>query len=253
MADQILQVADDFWNIRGSFKVFGLLDIGTQASLARLRSGGFALLDSYALTGEVAERVMALTDGGKAVEAILNLHPFHTIHVKKTAAMFPTAALYGTRRHREKAPDLPWQAVQTEHEELHAKFADDFVFSVPRGVDFISSNENLHFSSVLAMHRSSRALHVDDTLMFTKLPFIGGLAFHMSLKPVLERRPGAVSEFRAWAEELIELCGGVEQLCTAHAKPLPPSTSEGFDLAAEVRGALAKVDKVLRQHQAKYN
>jgi len=252
MADQIIQIADDFWNIRGSFRVFGLLDVGTQASLARLRSGGFALLDSYTLTDEVAEKVMALTDGGRAIEAILNLHPFHTVHVTKTAAMFPAAKLFGTRRHREKAPDLPWQDLLTESAELHAKFADDFVFTVPRGVDFISSNENVHFSSVLAMHRSSRALHVDDTLMFTKLPFVGGLSFHITLKAVLERRPGATADFRAWAAELISLCGGVEQLCTAHAKPLPPSTREGFDLAAEVRGALVKVEKVLRAHERLY-
>lgn len=253
MADQIIQVAEDFWNIRGSFRVFGLLDIGTQASLARLRSGGFALLDSYTLTGEVAEKVMALTDGGRALEAILNLHPFHTVHVKKTAAMFPEAKLFGTRRHREKAPSLPWQDLLTEQAELHARFADDFVFTVPRGVDFISSNENVHFSSVLAMHRSSRALHVDDTLMFTKLPFVGGLSFHITLKAVLERRPGAAADFRAWAEELIRLCGGVERLCTAHAKPLPPSASEGYDLAAEVRGALGKVEKVLRAHEKQYS
>ena len=32
MSDRILQVADDFWNIRGSFKIGGLVDIGTQAS-----------------------------------------------------------------------------------------------------------------------------------------------------------------------------------------------------------------------------
>ena len=33
------------------------------------------------------------------------------------------------------------------------------------GVDFISDREVIHFSSVLALHRNSNTLHVDDTLM----------------------------------------------------------------------------------------
>jgi hypothetical protein len=48
------------------------------------------------------------------------------------------------------------QALRTEDPELHAQFAEDFEFSVPRGVDFISANENVHFSSVLVLHRRPR-------------------------------------------------------------------------------------------------
>jgi hypothetical protein len=39
MSEQILQIADDFWNIRGDFKIGGILNIGTQASLVRSRNG----------------------------------------------------------------------------------------------------------------------------------------------------------------------------------------------------------------------
>lgn len=46
MADRIVEISEDFWNIRGSFKIGGLLDIGTQASLARLGDGRYVLLDS---------------------------------------------------------------------------------------------------------------------------------------------------------------------------------------------------------------
>ena len=46
----MLRVADDFLNIRGSFKVGGLIDIGTQCSLVRRASGRFVFLDSYALS-----------------------------------------------------------------------------------------------------------------------------------------------------------------------------------------------------------
>jgi hypothetical protein len=37
MTDKILKISDNFWNIRGEFKVFGLLNIGTHASLEELK------------------------------------------------------------------------------------------------------------------------------------------------------------------------------------------------------------------------
>ena len=252
MADRILPVGEGFWNIRGSFKIAGVIDIGTQASLVRLQAGGFALLDSYTLTGEVERRVMDLTDGGRAVRAVLNLHPFHTIHVERTIARFPDAAHYGTARHLARAPDAPWQALRCEDPELHDLFADDLRFSVPRGVDFISPDPNLHFSSVLALHRSSRTLHVDDTLTWVGLPVVGGLSFHPTLAKVLERRPGAVADFRSWADELVALCADVDHLCTAHTRPLPPVPPEGAPVADQVRAALAKVEKVLVRHEKRF-
>src|SRR5689334_12859818 len=104
MADQLIHIADGFWNLRGSFKVAGLLDVGTQASLVRLGGGDFVLLDSYKLTGKVAQEIFALTEGGRLVRAILNLHPFHTTHCAAMAQQFPGALLYGTRRHKAQAP-----------------------------------------------------------------------------------------------------------------------------------------------------
>ena len=83
---------------------------------------------------------------------------------------YPRAKLYGTARHVSRFPDLPWQKTRTEQRRLHTMFARDFEFSVPRGVDFISANENVHFASVLALHRASQTIHVDDTLMYSRLP-----------------------------------------------------------------------------------
>ncbi len=166
----IQRIADDFLNIRGSFRIGGLIDIGTQASLVRRASGSFVFLDSCAMSDAVQREVDALTNGGRDVEAILNLHPFHTVHVRAMHERYPRAKLYGTARHLSRFPDLPWQKTRTEQRRLHTMFAKDFEFSVPRGVDFISANENVHFSSVLVLHRASQTIHVDDTLMYSRLP-----------------------------------------------------------------------------------
>lgn len=87
----------------------------------------------------------------------------------------------------------------------HSRFSSSHPPSVPRGVDFVSSDEKVHFSSVLVFHRGSRTIHVDDTLVFVRPPrFIrpwlpGVLRFHPMLAWALERRPGAAADFRAWA------------------------------------------------------
>jgi hypothetical protein len=61
MSGQFIRVSEGFWNIRGSFKIAGVIDVGTQASLVRLTSGKFVLLDSYTLSGAVKRQVNELT------------------------------------------------------------------------------------------------------------------------------------------------------------------------------------------------
>lgn len=248
--DKVVPISDGFWNIRGSFRVFGLLDIGTQASLVRLARGGFVLLDSCTLTGAVEAEVRRLTRGGAQLEAIINLHPFHTVHVEAAARAFPNAKLYGTRRHASKFPTLAWQPERTETEAFAALYADDFDFTVPSGVDFVPSNENLHFASVLAIHKASRTLHVDDTLSWLPIPFAGRVGFHPTLGQVLQHRAGAVAEFRAWAESLIERSAEIEHLCTAHARLAKIRGAPAIQAA--LRDAYARIKATLDAHEARY-
>ena len=247
--DRFVEIADGFWNIRGSFKLLGLFDAGTQTSLVRLSGGGYVLLDAYRASGEADRELLARTDQGREIRAVLNLHPFHTLHVRAVAQQFPHARLYGTRRHKALAPELPWEALHTDDPALHALFADDFRFSVPRGVDLVPSSDRLHFSSVLVLHRATGTLHVDDTLTWMNVPLFGGLRFHPTLRFALHKRPGAAAEFRAWAEELLELCGDVKHICTAHARPLPPADQSAVE---RVRGALGHVAKRLDAHERRY-
>ncbi len=252
MTERLLAIGDGFWNLRGSFKLGGLLELGTQASLVRRADGSFLLLDSYTLRGEVREQILELTNGGKSIETVLHLHPFHTLHVLALAKELPHAEHIGSARHRARAPEVRWSADSIESEAVAQRFATDLELWVPPGVDFISPDERLHFSSVLAFHKASGTLHVDDTLGWSTLPLIRGLAFHPTLARVLERRPGAASAFRTWANQLARHCGGVQRLCTAHMQGLPPAELSGEALEVAIHRALAKVEPTLKAHERRW-
>jgi hypothetical protein len=258
MASKVIQISDNFWNIRGSFKIAGVIDIGTQASLVKLASGKFVFLDSYTLSGSMLDEVDQLTNNGKDVVAVLNLHPFHTVHVKRMHEKYPEANHYGTARHLSKFPDLPWQPTCTEDPETQAMFAADFEFSVPHGVEFISDDENVHFSSVLVFHPESKSIHVDDTLMYIRFPglmrFFGltdPISFHLTLSKVLEKREGAAQDFREWAEEIAKNWQSAENLCAAHTATLLAQTQK-ISISDRIIEALEKVEKTLISHERKY-
>jgi len=173
---------------------------------------------------------------------------------------YPQARHYGTARHLSKFSELDWQPICTEDPELHGMFAGDFHFSVPRGVDFISDDENLHFSSVLAYHRNSRTIHVDDTLMYIRLPmlmrFFGltdAMSFHPTLSKVLEKREGAVDDFNQWAEELAEEWQDAENLCAAHTATLIADDESESSIHDRILKALTKVQTTLNSHKRKYS
>lgn len=258
MAKQILKVSEDFWNIRGEFKIGGVVNIGTHASLVRLRDGNYVLLDAYTLTDEVKAEVDVVTDNGAKLAAIINLHPFHTVHVSRAHQQYPKAKLYGTCRHHQKFPDLPWQPQLTESPEFAALFAADLEFSVPAGVDFVASNENLHFASVLAYHPASKTIHSDDTLMYLQLPGVLGrlkkpqVSFHMTLAMTLQKRAGAANEFRQWAQQLTEQWRAAENLCAAHSASLLGPQNAGASVAQRIQVALDNVEKTLRKHQQRF-
>ena len=251
MSDRLIQISDDFWNIRGSFRVGGVVNIGTQASLVRLTNGKFVFLDAYKPSFSVRREINKLTDDGANVDAIINLHPFHTVHVPKMHELFPAAKLYGSVRHMARAPDLPWEKEGVDAAKFAKRFKDDFEFSVPAGVDFISRNDKVHFSSVLAYHPASKTLHVDDTLMYLRLPLGAispGIRFHPTLKQALEKRAGAADDFQAWAEKLIENWGDAQTLCAAHDAAL----ETGKPLRPRLKIALRRVDATLAAHKKKY-
>ncbi|MDC0661553.1 hypothetical protein [Marinobacter sp. SS21] len=258
MSNPVQQISNSFWNIRGDLKIGGVLNIGTHASLVKRGNGKFVLLDAYTLRGETKVKVDALTHSGTELEAIINLHPFHTLHVEAVHRQYPQARLYGTQRHRDKFPNLPWESELTESEACAALFAEDLEFAIPAGVDFISANEHLHFSSVLAYHRASRTIHSDDTLMFLQLPGPLGklkkpqVTFHPTLAKTLERRPGAAADFRNWAQALAARWSDAENLCAAHSATVLGRDNPSASIANRILTALQKVEKTLQAHEKKF-
>lgn len=248
MADRLIEVGEGFWNIRGTFRIGGVVQIGTQASLVRLGDGRFVLLDSYTLPDAILGQVRDLTDGGKDIDAIINVHPFHTIHVAAAHQQFPAARLFGTARHVQQASALTWQDVQVEDPEMAEVFAGDLELSIPEGVDFISADPKIHFASALVYHRASQTIHVDDTFNHLAVPLLGGLRVHPALKQALKKEPGAARAFAGWGSELITRWAGARHLCAAHTSALLNQD----DLAAQLRQALARSDSVLRAHERAY-
>ncbi|KIX17974.1 hypothetical protein [Paracoccus sp. 228] len=253
MTESIHDLGQGFWSIRGDLRIGGVLNVGTQASLVRLRTGRFVMLDSYPLSGAIRDTVMDLTDGGRAVEAVLNLHPFHTLHCAATARDFPDAALFGSHRHRLRHPDLNWRSEPVESPEVQDMFADDLTFSLPRGIDYVNRNERVHAGSLLAWHPASRTLHVDDTINLMPVPRLLRGVFpnprvflHPTLPQALLPQAGAVRDFRDWLQGLAGLTRDLRWLCAAHSglREFEPGQFKGELLAAfrRVEDKLAKAE-----------
>ncbi|CAM3071135.1 hypothetical protein PANO111632_01260 [Paracoccus nototheniae] len=224
MSERIHDLGNGFWSIRGDLRIGGVLNVGTQAALVRLASGGFVMLDSYPLRGAVREQVMVLTDQGRDMRAVLNLHPFHTLHCAATAQDFPQAPLFGSHRHRLRHPGLNWRPEPVESPEVAAMFAADLTFSLPRGIDYVSRDERVHAGSLLAWHPASRTLHVDDTINLMPVPRLlrplvrnPRVFLHPTLPRALLPQAGAVRDFRDWLHGLAALTRDLRWLCAAHS------------------------------------
>ncbi|CAM3573270.1 hypothetical protein GCM10016272_17750 [Psychrobacter glaciei] len=220
MTDKIIDLGSGFWNIRGSFRIGGVLNIGTQCSLVKLASGRFIFLDSYALTGDVRDEVMALTNNGQDVEAVLNVHPFHTVHCAQMAKDFPKATMYGSSRHHKKMPEIKWAEDLVESEAVAQRYPE-LKFSLSEGVHYISPNEMIHAGSLLAYHPASQSLHVDDTFMSPPMKLLEAvlpeLILHPTTKKALTNEPNAGAQYCDWATNLAHEWRDVRNFCAAHS------------------------------------
>lgn len=219
MSETIHDLGAGFWNIRGDFRIGGVINIGTQCSLVKLESGKFIFLDSYTLTGEIRDTVMALTNNGQEVEAVLNVHPFHTVHCAQMAKDFPQAIFYGSSRHAKKVPEIQWSKALVESAAVAERYPE-IEFSMSQGIEYISPNEMIHAGSLLAYHPASQSLHVDDTFMSppTKLleKVLPELLLHPTTKKALKNEANAGKQFCDWATNIAH-DWDVRHFCAAHS------------------------------------
>lgn len=221
MTHSMRHLGQGFWNIRGTFKIAGLIDVGTQCSLVQLENDRFIFLDSYELGGEVRDQVMALTRQGQAVEAILNLHPFHTLHCEAMARDFPQAILYGSRRHIQQWPHLPWSPDRVESNAVAARYPE-LEFSLTQGIEYISAKPGVHAGSLLAYHPASKSLHVDDTfaappqggLMEKLLP---ELLISPATRRALKPEANAAETYCNWVTHIAQQWHDTQNFCAAHS------------------------------------
>lgn len=257
MGNSIIDCGASFYNFRGQLKMMGgLVDIGTQCSLVRRPSGGYVMIDSMELTEAQRKKVDLLTDGGRQIEAVINVHPFHTLHVEWAHKAFPDAKHYGTARHLQMFPNLSWQDVLVEFPAFPPLFSDVLEFTEPKGVILIPEDQNVHFSSILAYHPASQTIHVDDTLSFLDMPFplslmsfSGKLIFHPALAKAMEPRAGAADDFRQWAIDMGIAWHTTKRVATAHNGVYRVGAERFPELIGE---ALGRVKLVLDKHRKEY-
>jgi len=220
MTDEMYDLGAGFWSIRGSFTKNGILDIGGQCALIRLSSGRFIFLDSYTLTGDVRQQVMALTNDGQNVEAVLNVHPFHTVHCAQMAKDFPQATFYGSSRHSKQVPEVNWANDLVESDAVAARYSG-LKLSIPQGIHYISPNKTVHASSLLVYHPASQSIYVDDTFEIPPSKLINAvqpnLGLHPTTKKALKDEPNAARHYYDWAINLASEWRDGRHFCGAHS------------------------------------
>ncbi|XP_037040368.1 uncharacterized protein LOC119077304 [Bradysia coprophila] len=225
----IRSFGNGFWNVRVPFQI-KLLEIGTHMSLIQLSNGNFLVIDTVALNDQLERELNELTNNGTKIEAVLAVHPFHTLAYSAFHRLYPNVPYYGTPRHLRKLTEIKWagQLDDKENKELLSKWAPDVELRIPAGAEYFDPQpeDTNHFVSIFVYHRNSKTLHVDDTLIYAEDPSwpvrlvfgvqAGSLKFHPSMADGgLYRTVEAPLQFRDWMKKLLD-DWDFENLCTAH-------------------------------------
>eukprot|EP01103_Thecamoeba_quadrilineata_P020704 TRINITY_DN9038_c0_g1_i1.p1 TRINITY_DN9038_c0_g1~~TRINITY_DN9038_c0_g1_i1.p1 ORF type:complete len:295 (+),score=39.79 TRINITY_DN9038_c0_g1_i1:34-885(+) len=226
----IVEIANGFYNARGSFTVFlKLIDIGTHMSFIRLSNGNYLIIDAIQLSPQLKREIDLLTHNGSKIEAFVGTHPFHTMHIPAFHENYPNIPYYGCPRHIRQFPNIPWVGDLNDCT-VRNTWSEEVELRIPDGAEFVAPlpEKSNHFSSVFVYHKASRTIHVDDTICYSApVGFFGGLlrfaghkdglmTFHPSLKNVgLLPAPDAPYLFRDWVKSLLE-DWKFENICTAH-------------------------------------
>ena len=171
---------------------------------------------------DIKKEIDLLTDNGTLIEAVIGVHPFHTLFFPSFHQQYPTASYYGTPRHLRNFQDISWKGSLLD-EEVRSLWEGEGVFMrIPDGAEFDTPAEDNHFSSVLVYHERSRTLHVDDTINYlTDVGFIlrllgkNGKMEFWQLEKGLYHTEEAPRQFREFIERIIH-DWDFDNICAAH-------------------------------------
>lgn len=130
---QLHQIGPGFWNVRTSFKLFKIIDIGTHMSVIQLRSGNFLVVDTVEMNDGLKKELDDLTSNGTKIEAVVGVHPFHTLAFPGFYKMYPDAKYYGTPRHLRNLKDIKWAGQLDNNKESLSKWEPEVELRIPAG------------------------------------------------------------------------------------------------------------------------
>lgn len=223
----MIQIAPNFWNIRGSFKVvLGMVDIRTHMSLIKLNNNKFLVIDTIPFSGNLQNMFNEITNNGNDIEAVIATHPFHTMAFKDFYEKYPNIDYYGTPRHLRTIKDIPWKGTICD-ESVKTKWNSEVEFRIPDGAEWdnpLPESYN-HFVSCWVYSKLAKTIHVDDTLIYMKdAPFTAKLVgykddtlmFHPSISgPGLKSETCAPYEFKNWVQDILNNWE-IDNICCAH-------------------------------------
>jgi len=225
--NRIVEIAPGFYNVRASFRSYsGLVDIGTHMSLVKLSKGSFLVIDTVPLDKGLKAEIDALTDNGSRIEAVLAVHPFHSLAFPAFYKAYPHPQYIGTPRHFRTLKDIPW-AGEINNPQILSRWNPDIHLRIPAAAEFKNPlpEKYNHFTSVWVYHKPSKTLHVDDTINYFDHPDalmkLAGkksktMEFHMSISgPGLFATPDAPKIFKKWVQDILE-DWDFDNMCCAH-------------------------------------
>lgn len=134
------QIGPGFWNVRRCFRILAkLLDIETQMSFIQLSNGKFLVIDTVNLDDQLEEDIKHLTNNGENIEAVLGVHPFHTLSFLSFYEKYPHVSYYGTPRHQRRLSQIPWLGT---FDQCHCRtqWSPEVELRIPAGLlDFIET------------------------------------------------------------------------------------------------------------------
>ena len=141
--NELYSIGPGFWNVRGRFKAYKVIDIGTQMSIIKLRNGKFLVIDTVEMNDHLRQEIDTLTDNGNNIEAVIATHPFHTLSFPAFYQLYPKAPYYGTPRHLRQLTEIPW-AGNLDDCNIRVKWEPDVEMRIPTGFfSFLKFQNNL--------------------------------------------------------------------------------------------------------------